>query len=181
MAAGVCALLAVLLAGAAIKLVDAAVDGEPGWDAPSCAAYAAALLAVAAALHLPWAVSLMAAAWALGMLGPFGARGRLEGAAVAAVTGALLGWGQLAASLLALMAVQLADHALDREGWSASLGPRGQAAATLMAVGVLLAASGLEPLQAALVVSLTPAAEALAALVGRRRPGLTEVAWVWSS
>lgn len=167
--------------GAAIKLVDAAVDGEPGWDAPSCAAYATALLAVAAALHLPWAVSLMVAAWALGMLGPFGARGRLEGVAVAAVTGTLLGWGPLAASALALLAVQLADRAVDREGWPASMGPRGQAAAGLMAAGALLAAAGLEPLQAALVMGLTPAAEALAALAGHRRQGLTEVAWVWSS
>lgn len=175
------AALGALLAGAAIKLVDAAVDEEAGWDAASCAAYTAALLAVGAAVHLGWAGSLMAAAWGLGMLGHYGLRGRLEGGAVAAAAGALLGWSELVGSLLALLAVQLADRWADREGWPASLGPKGQAAAALVVVGLLAAAAGVDALKAGLVLLLTPAAEAVAALLGRRRPALSGVSWVWSS
>lgn len=171
---------AVLLAGAAVKLVDGAVDGEPGWDAAACAAYAAVLVAAAAGLHAPWAASLVSAAWALGMAGASGRRGVAEAAAVVGAAGLLVGWRVLAASLAALLAVQMADRIQDREGWPGD-DPWRRLATGLVALGALCAAVALDPLLAGLVVFLTPAAEGAAFRLGRRRPAAAEVSWVWSS
>ncbi len=169
------------LAGAVIKAVDAAVDGEPGWDAPACAAYAAALLAVACALDLGWAASLVAAAWALGMLHGYGRRGRLEGLMLLAVAVALIGWREVAGSSLVMLSVQMADGLEDRDGWVGRLGPGPRLAAALVALAVLTVAALVDPLKTGVVLVLVPAAEALGARLARRTVGEAGASWVWSS
>ena len=168
------------LAGAAVKVVDGAVDGEPGWDPAAAAAYGAALLAAAAALQPAWTASLVAAAWAVGMLRGYGGRGLAEGAALAALVGAAAGWRELAGALLAVAAVQAADRVEDREGWPAGRGPGGRLAAAAGALILAAAAAGVDPLKAGLALALVPACESLAAWVGRRRPAPWEASWTWS-
>ncbi|WP_324667518.1 hypothetical protein [Geochorda subterranea] len=169
------------LVGAAIKAVDAAVDGEPGWDAPACAAYAAALLALACSLDAAWAASLMASAWVLGMLHGYGGRGRLEGLVLLATATALLGWREVAGSGLVMLAVQLVDGVEDRDGWMGRAGTGPRLAISLVALAVLTAAALVDPLKAGVVVALVPAAEALGARLGRRAIGASGASWVWSS
>lgn len=174
------AALGVWAAGAAIKLVDAAVDGEPGWDSAACASYAAVLVGLGAAACPAWAISLVGGAWAVGMASRHRPRDLLESVAVLAAVALGVGWRESLGSLLAVAAVQVADRWVDREGWAASRGAAGRAALALVAAGLLLTAAALDPLKAGAVFGLTPAAEAGAALLGRVTRGEGERP-VWSS
>lgn len=164
------------LAGMAIKLVDGVVDGEAGFDPAAAASYAAALLAASAALAWTWAVSLVASAWAIGMADRRLDPAWVEGVALVALAGALTGWREVGAALLALGAVQSIDHWVDREALPRMAGiPR----VALLGAGISLAAAGaaVDPLKTGLVLLFTPACERMArALAGRtfgirRRPG----------
>ena len=114
--------LAVALVGAAVKVTDATVDGEPGVQPAAAASWALLLVALAAALRPALAASLAAGAWLVGMLqpgacdGPGGRARRVETALVACLCLAALGPAELAASAAALGAVQLLDDWLDGDG-----------------------------------------------------------------
>lgn len=123
-----------VLVGAAVKLVDALVDEEPGSCPGPAASWVLVLMATACALQLRLAASLAMAAWVVGMAATarpqasgdprpgrgigahLGALSRgLEAAAAGLGAAALLGAGEVLASVLALGAIQATDNLLDRE------------------------------------------------------------------
>ena len=164
--------LAVVLVGVAIKVTDAAVDGEPGVRLAAAASWALLLVALAAAVRPALAASLGACAWVVGMLQPWPptSPARLgwwaEAAMVAAAAAVALGVTEVAASGVAVTAVQLLDHWLDGDLPPATE-RRGLAwrAALLLLVGAGL---WLNPLRLALVLSATPAAERAGGWLARR-------------
>lgn len=165
-----------MLAGAAVKAVDAAVDGEEGCLPQAAASWALVLMAAAAALHPSLAASLAAGAWVVGMLTPAGSHGtwrdRLEAVLVGLAAAGLVGPGRFLASCLLVAAVQAVDDLADSPP-ALRAGPVALPPAHLLlgAAALLAVAFWLHPLGLAVVLSATPVAEA----VGRwlaGRPGL---------
>lgn len=169
--------LAVALVGAAIKVTDAAADGEPGVRPAAAASWALLLAALAAAVRPSPAASLAVGAWVVGMLQPWPPAGRgllwrwAEATLVAAVAAAALGIEEIAASGAALGAVQLLDHWVDGDLPPAAA--RGGVAWRAALFLLLAAGLWLDPLRLALVLSATPAAEQAGGWLARRS-GLLE-------
>lgn len=158
--------VAALLAGVAVKLMDAALDAPDDGIAPggAAAAYALAALAIAELLDARTAGSLFLAAYAIGMAFdgrrtlPSGLSARQE-AALALLGGALLaGPARMGAAFAAMVAIQalddLADESDDRRCGRPNLALRwGRGETRLVALIALLTACRLDPVLAGLAVA----------------------------
>ncbi len=177
-----------VLVGAAVKLVDALVDEEPGSCPGPAASWVLLLMATACALQLRLAASLAMAAWVVGMAataGPqagdslrpgrgvgrhlsAGLRG-LEAAVAGLGAAALLGAREMLGSVLALGAIQATDNLLDREE---DRGLPGQTQAVAGAAVALFALGAyVDPGRLGLAMAAVPVARVVAAGLGCR-PGL---------
>ena len=169
--------LAAFLVGCAVKVADAAADGEPAALPAAAAPWCLVLMALAAGLRPKLAASLGASAWVVGMgwsraaTGPRRWAWRLEAALVAAAAAAAVGPWELLASAVAVGSVQVLDDWIDGDlppptrpsGWAARL------------AGVALVGTALwvHPLRLGLVLAATPVAEAAGRWLAAR-PALSQ-------
>ncbi|HEY8486532.1 MAG TPA: hypothetical protein VIL11_03980 [Limnochordales bacterium] len=173
--------LAAVLCAAAIKLADAAADGEAGVLAAASGAWVLVLVGLAAGLHPRWTLLLCTAAWCLGMAqaGPGPAAGwrrwrrAILAALVALGPATLAGAAETAWALGTLAAVQAWDHWVDRDRQPVPegadrRGPAVDRALALAWVLVALWAVWWRPLSSALVFLAAAPGEALGRWLGPR-------------
>ncbi len=182
-------LLAVALAGAAIKLMDDHLDyaADMAQGRPSLALtlgsgavlYALVFALIACGINVRLAAPLVLAAYVVGMLKdpremlPLGLTAWMESALVAAATWGLFGWRPTCVSVVLMGAVQLADDlqdlAADGAIGRANLARRlGRGEALLLCLVALLAALFLDRRTTILVCICVPLIEAVGRLAGSR-------------
>ena len=174
-----------LLTGAAIKLMDDFVDAAPGerWGGErSALPYALLFFAGGAAPNSSLTVSLFLAAYALGMAYdyaekmPSGLLGYQESLLVVALGIVVLGWSEIAGSLLIIASIQLLDDVRDQQedrySGQKNLARRwGRVEAGLLAAITFLATLLLAPVKA---VATLAASLLVTALFARSVPPETE-------
>ncbi|MGE5587176.1 MAG: hypothetical protein ACM3ZO_03020 [Clostridia bacterium] len=189
-------LLAVALAGAAIKLMDDHLDYEAdiSQGRPSlvraldsgAVLYALVFALIGCAMNVRLACPLVLAAYVVGMLKnpgdmlPLGLSAWMESALVALVMCLLFGWRAASVSVLLMSAVQLADDlrdfASDRAAGRANLARRfGKGEALLLCLIALLGAMVVNRRTTFLVCLCAPVIEVVSRLAGRGRGGGADV------
>lgn len=189
-------LLAVALAGAAIKLMDDHLDYEAdiAQGRPSlvdtlgsgAVLYALVFALIGCGINVRLVSPLVLAAYVVGMLKnpsemlPLGLSAWMESALVAAVTWLLFGWRTTCVSVLLMAAVQLGDDlqdlAFDRAARCANLARRlGRGEAILLCLIALLAAMILDRRTTLLVCLCAPLIEAASRVAECSRGGEIDV------